>query len=143
MNIERIEPSEEAKAHIPSDVDAMGEDKRREVVGHSYGPSRRSQIMFFITVAAALVVVVGGWLTLVALFDKPPTHFTDQAPWSKPAGTAALQAEQNVPPRSPGNPCGEPGNAYPAPSGSPCAPGAGSQQPPATGGAAPKGSASQ
>ena len=37
--LERFEPSEQAKRHKPSDVDAMGQDKRREVVGHSYGPS--------------------------------------------------------------------------------------------------------
>ena len=79
--IERMEPSEEAKRHTPSDVDAMGQDKRRQVVGHSYGPSRRSQIMFFVAVGVVVVVIVGGWLTLVGLFDKPPTHFKDSAPW--------------------------------------------------------------
>ncbi|MGC1799980.1 MAG: hypothetical protein WA701_06295, partial [Solirubrobacterales bacterium] len=60
----------------------MGQDKRRQIVGHAYGPSRRSQIMFFVAVAAVAVVIVGGWLTLVSIFDKPPTHFKDTAPWS-------------------------------------------------------------
>jgi hypothetical protein len=77
--LEKFEPSEEAKRH-PSDVDAMGQDKRRQVVGHSYGPSRRSQIMFFVAVATVAVVIVGGWLVLVGLFDKPPTHLKDTAP---------------------------------------------------------------
>jgi hypothetical protein len=36
--------SEKAEAQQPSDVDAMGQDKRRQVVGHSYGPSKRSQV---------------------------------------------------------------------------------------------------
>src|SRR5215207_2212535 len=65
--LEKFEPSEEAKAHEPSTVDAMGEDKRRQVVGHSYGPSGRSQALFFIAVAVTLVVVVGGWLFAVSV----------------------------------------------------------------------------
>jgi len=120
--LEKFEPSEEAKRHEPSDVDAMGQDKRRQVVGHSYGPPLRRQVMFFVAVAAVIVVVVGGWLVLVGLFDKPPTHFSPQAPWSKPAANPALAAQQSVKPVPPGTPCGEPGNQYPVPPESPCAP---------------------
>jgi hypothetical protein len=120
--LEKFEASEEAKQHEPSDVDAMGQDKRRQVVGHSYGPSRRSQIMFFVAVATVAVVVVGGWLVLVGLFDKPPTHFKDSAPWSTTPANAALAAEQTAKPVSPLTPCGEPGNQYPVPPQSPCAP---------------------
>ena len=120
--LERFEPSEKAKRHKPSDVDAMGQDKRREVVGHSYGPSARSQIMFFVAVGAAVVIVVGGWLALVSVFDKPPTHFKDSAPWSTKPANASLAAEQAAPPVDPADPCGEPGNPYPVPSQSPCAP---------------------
>jgi hypothetical protein len=100
----------------------MGQDKRRQVVGHSYGPSRRSQIMFFLAVAAVAVVIVGGWLVLVGLFDKPPTHFKDSAPWSATPASAELSAEQSAAPVAPSSPCGEPGNTYPIPPQSPCAP---------------------
>jgi len=120
--LEKFEPSEEAKRHKPSTVDAMGQDKRREVVGHSYGPSARSQIMFFVAVGAVLVVIVGGWLALVSVFDKPPTNFKDSAPWSATPANAALAAQQNAKPVSPADPCGEPGNPYPIPPDSPCAP---------------------
>jgi hypothetical protein len=120
--LEKFEPSEEAKRHEPSTVDAMGQDKRREVVGHSYGPSARSQIMFFVAVGAVLVVIVGGWLTLVSVFDKPPTDIKDSAPWSATPANAALAAQQNAKPVSPADPCGEPGNPYPIPPESPCAP---------------------
>jgi hypothetical protein len=116
-----MEPSEEAKRHQPSAVDAMGHDKRRQVVGHSYGPSRRSQIMFFVAVGVIAVVIVGGWLTLVGLFDNPPTKFTDKAPWSAPAASAELTAEQDAKPAPPGTPCGEPGGEFPVPANSPCA----------------------
>jgi hypothetical protein len=112
-DIERVEPSEEAKAHQPSHVDAMGQDKRRAVVGHSYGPSRRSQLIFFAAVAAVAVVIVGGWTLAVAAFDTAPETYPDEAPWS----TAAEQ----IPTRSPSGPCGEPGNPYPPPADSPCA----------------------
>jgi hypothetical protein len=117
-----FEPSGEAKRKQPSGVDAMGQDKRRQVVGHTYGPSKRSQIMFFVAVAAVLVVIVGGWLTLVAVFDKPPTHFSDRAPWSKAPTNLTLAAEQKARPVSPASPCGEPGSEYPVPPQSPCAP---------------------
>ena len=112
----------EAERQEPSHVDAMGQDKRRQVVGHSYGPTRRSQIMFFVAVAAAAAAIVGGWLLLVGLFDKPPTHFKDTAPWSTTPASAQLAAEQNAKPISPATPCGEPGKQYPTPPQSPCAP---------------------
>jgi hypothetical protein len=112
-DIERVEPSEEAKAHQPSHVDAMGQDKRRQVVGHSYGPSRRSQLIFFGIVGAVVVVILGGWTLAVAAFDTAPESYPDKAPWS-------TAAQQN-PTRSPSGPCGEPGNPYPPPADSPCA----------------------
>lgn len=111
--IEPVEPSEEAKAHTPSDVDAMGQDKRRQVVGHSYGPTKRNQVIFFAAVAAVAAVVLGGWTLAVAAFDTAPESYPDKAPWST--------ASQQSPTRSPSGPCGEPGNAYPPPADSPCA----------------------
>jgi hypothetical protein len=115
-----MEPSEEAKAHKPSDVDAMGRDKRREVVGHSYGPSRRSQLMFFVAVGVVFFVLIGGWITLVGIFDQTPDHFPDKAPWSTPTGTPEQKAEQATKPNAVDTPCGEPGNVYPTPAVSPC-----------------------
>ena len=120
--LEKFEPSEEAKRHEPSTEDAMGHDKHRQVVGHSYGPSAKRQIMFFVAVGAVIVVLVGGWLVLVGLFDNPPTNIENTAPWSTKASTPALAAQQNAPPQDPANPCGEPGNPYPVPPQGPCAP---------------------
>src|SRR5688572_4047945 len=81
-----------------SPVDAMGKDKRREVVGHAYGPSRRSQVMFFVAVGVILVVIIGGWTLAVAAFDQPPDSNPDKAPWS------AADAPQ-IPARDPAGPC--------------------------------------
>jgi hypothetical protein len=111
--MEKMEASDEAKAHQASDVDAMGQDKRRQVVGHAYGPSRRSQIIFFVAVGAILVVIIGGWTLAVAAFDQPPDSNPDEAPWS------AADAPQ-IPALDPSGPCGEPGSAYPPPADSPC-----------------------
>jgi hypothetical protein len=99
-----------------STTDAMGKDKRRQVVGHSYGPSRRSQLIFFAIVGVGLVVILGGWTLAVAAFDQPPDSNPDKAPWS------AADAAQ-IPTRSPAGPCGEPGNPYPPAADNPCATG--------------------
>lgn len=78
-----IEPSDEAKAAEPSDVDAMGQNKRREVIGHAYGPSRRSQLMVLGGVLAAFVIFVGGGKLLADKADEPPKSNPDAAPWSQ------------------------------------------------------------
>lgn len=115
-SLEKMEASDEAKEHQPSDVDAMGQDKRREIVGHAYGPSRKSQVIFFVAAAAVLVIVFGGYALAIATFDQPADEYPDKSPWS------AADAEQ-IPTRDPSGPCGEPGNPYPFPDDSPCATG--------------------
>lgn len=93
----------------------MGQDKRREVIGHSYGPSRKSQLLFFAAVAGVAILVIGGFFAAVAAFDQPADSYPDKAPWSG-AGT------QQAPALNPSNPCGEPGKPYPAAADSPCKP---------------------
>ncbi len=94
-SLKRMEPSAEAKAHEPSDVDAMGRDKRREVIGHAYGPSRKSQLMFFGIVAAALVIIIGGGKMAADKADEQPDSNPDAAPWAQPGApqTPALRPE--------------------------------------------------
>jgi hypothetical protein len=82
--IEREPPEERLAKHDQSDVDAMGQDKRRPVVGQSYGPSKARQLglyAVFLAVAAALLV---GAILLVGHFDKPVDQVPNSAPWSKP-----------------------------------------------------------
>lgn len=107
-----------------SDVDAMGQDKRRAVVGHSYGPSRKSQVLFFIAVAAFLLIVIGGSFAAIAAFDQPPDEYPDEAPWSEADAT-------QIPTRDPSGPCGERDRAYPQPADSPCVDGSNSENEPA------------
>jgi len=117
--------TDEQKVAQASDVDAMGQDKRRQIVGHAYGPSKRSQFLFFVAIGVLLVVLIGGSLAAVAAFDQPPDSDPDEAPWSE------ADAAQ-TPPNDPSGPCGEPGNAYPFPKDSPCARGVNSENEPAS-----------
>lgn len=130
-DLDRIETHtvDEEKVAQASDVDAMGQDKRRQVIGHTYGPTKRRQVLFFLVVAAVIAVLVGGALAAVAAFDQPPDSYPDEAPWS--------EADTNqIPPNDPAGPCGEPGNAYPFPADSPCARGTNSENEPASPGTA-------
>jgi hypothetical protein len=81
--IERQPPEERLDFDKISDQDAMGEDKRREVVGKSYGPSRTrvfGTFAAFIAVVAALTV---GFYFLAKELDQPPAENPDEAPWSQ------------------------------------------------------------
>jgi hypothetical protein len=76
-------PAEERLAgHEQSDEDAMGLEKRRQVIGGTYGPTKTRQI---VTWMIAVVVIVGGAFGLKALadtLDKPSAKVEDQAPWT-------------------------------------------------------------
>jgi hypothetical protein len=81
--LEKIEPSDEAKAAEPSSTDAMGQDKRREVIGHAYGPSTRSQLLVLGAVVGTFVLLGLGGKLLADHSDKTPKTNPDKAPWSK------------------------------------------------------------
>lgn len=65
-----------------SNEDAMGLDKRRQVIGGTYSPTKTRQIVMWVI----FVVVVGagafGLKTLADDLDKPPAKVEDQAPWT-------------------------------------------------------------
>jgi hypothetical protein len=81
---ERVEEEAESSPpteHEQSDVDAMGLDKRREVVGQSYGPSTSRQLtMYGIFLAVLAALAIGGKL-LVDELDKPPDEKEAEAVW--------------------------------------------------------------
>jgi hypothetical protein len=83
--IER-EPVEARLArHEQSEVDAMGKDKRRVVVGHSYGPSKMRQLALygvFLLVVAALLF--GGKLLVDSLDTPVGKNIPNSAPWAQP-----------------------------------------------------------
>ena len=89
--IEYEPPEERLARHEASTVDAMGLDKRRQVIGQGYGPSVARQVTVygvFLAVVAALTI---GFLLLAKELDKAPANNPDEAPWSQQG------AEQNPP----------------------------------------------
>jgi hypothetical protein len=66
-----------------SDVDAMGNDKRREVVGQQYGASRKKKLAIYGGVVAFLAVVVIAFLTVVKGYDNREVALKDTAPWTQ------------------------------------------------------------
>ena len=95
------EPPEERLArHEQSDVDAMGLDKRRPVVGKQYGASFAKQATVYgIALAVIVGLVIGGKLAADEL-DQGPEVDPDKAPWS--AGDAQQRPPEPIDfPRNP------------------------------------------
>jgi hypothetical protein len=82
--IER-EPVEERLArHEQSEVDAMGLDKRRPVVGEGYGPSKSRQLVVYVGfLAIAVALVVGGIILVGSLDTSVGKNVPDNAPWAQ------------------------------------------------------------
>ncbi|HMC07390.1 MAG TPA: hypothetical protein VKG89_08370 [Solirubrobacterales bacterium] len=83
--IER-EPVEERLArHEQSTEDAMGKDKRRPVVGQSYGPSKTRQLTLYgIFLAVVAAILIGGALLVNALDTPVGKQIPQSAPWAQP-----------------------------------------------------------
>lgn len=70
--------------HEQSDTDAMGLDKRRAVIGGSYGPSFSRQATLYGIVIVVLIGVGVGFKLLADTLDEPPEHISNTAPWAQP-----------------------------------------------------------
>jgi hypothetical protein len=82
--IEKEDPEERLARHEQSEVDAMGLDKRRQVMGQRYGASFAKQATIY---GIALAIIVGlfvGAKIAVDELDKGPEVAADKAPWSQP-----------------------------------------------------------
>jgi len=82
--IEREPPDERLARHEQSDVDAMGQDKRRQVKGKRYTASFARQVVTYLIFIAIIVAIGFGVKLAVDHFDKPPKHFAAEAPWAQP-----------------------------------------------------------
>jgi hypothetical protein len=82
--IER-EPVEERLArHEQSEVDAMGLDKRRTVVGEKVGPSKKRQLAVYLGFLAILAALAVGGIILVGSLDTSVgKDVPNSAPWAK------------------------------------------------------------
>ncbi|MEO7198282.1 MAG: hypothetical protein ABIZ50_07385 [Solirubrobacterales bacterium] len=65
-----------------SDVDAMGNPKRREVIGQQYGASVRKRLLIYGGVVAIVVVAVVLALTFGSKYDSRDRPLKQTAPWT-------------------------------------------------------------
>lgn len=82
--IEREPPEERLDFDKISDTDAMGLDKRRQVVGHSYSAPLSKQLLLYGLFLAFVAALAVGAKLLIDELDAPPAEYADQAPWSQP-----------------------------------------------------------
>jgi hypothetical protein len=79
--MERGAPTQPSR---PSDVDALGLDKRRKVKSGVYGPTRaRTAAWFAIFIAAVVALAVAAKIAADEL-DQPPNSSPAEAPWAQP-----------------------------------------------------------
>lgn len=82
--IERESVEERLARHEQSEVDAMGKDKRRSVVGRRHGPSKTRQFALYGVSLAVVVALAVGAFILIGSFDKSVGKDVPcSAPWCK------------------------------------------------------------
>ena len=84
---EKDDPEERLARHEQSNTDAMGLDKRREVIGGSYGPTFTRQLVTYGVFILVVGVIVAGVLIAVSKLDQPEKKYPDEAPWSQASAT--------------------------------------------------------
>jgi len=77
----RTRPYEESVAGR-SDKDAMGNDKRRQVIGGQYGATVRKRLVVYGIAVAVIVGAVILSLTVVSNVDNKEIPLEDTAPWT-------------------------------------------------------------
>jgi Rho termination factor, N-terminal domain len=95
--IEHEPPEERLAKHEPSDVDAMGLDKRRGVTGKRYGASFAKQATVYgLALAVIAAILIGGKIAIDEL-DQGPKVVEDEAPWSQPDAPQHTPASLDFP----------------------------------------------
>ena len=96
--IEKRPPEERLANHEQSDVDAMGLDKRRGVVGEKYGAGLAKQATVYgVFLAVVVALVIGGKLAIDEL-DKGPAVNEDRAPWAQDDAEQRPPSDLDFPP---------------------------------------------
>jgi hypothetical protein len=80
---ERDTPEERLARHEQSETDAMGRDKRREVIGGRYSPSLARQLAMYGIFLAVVAAITVGFIVLAGELDAPPKSYPDKAPWAR------------------------------------------------------------
>jgi hypothetical protein len=88
------EDAPDSSAESSGDVDAMGLDRRRPVVGMQYGATVRKQLLVYGVFLAVVAVVVVVFLTVVSNVDNKEIPLEDTAPWT--AANASQEAPRDI-----------------------------------------------
>ena len=75
-------PHEQEDESKFSETDAMGQDKRRTIIGQGFGPSRGRQLLYYGGAIAVIVLLFIGASIAVDELDKAPAKDKDAAPWT-------------------------------------------------------------
>jgi hypothetical protein len=75
-------PEERLDLEKISDTDAMGNDKRRAVVGQRYSASPARQATLYAIFVVVMIAIVIGGKALADRLDEPPKQVKDAAPWT-------------------------------------------------------------
>lgn len=77
----RTRPYEES-VEERSDVDAMGNDKRRQVIGGQYGASVRKRLIVYGVAVGVIIALIVVSLTVVSNVDNKEIALEPTAPWT-------------------------------------------------------------
>lgn len=72
-----------------TDVDAMGNDKRRAVIGQQYGATVRKRLLVYGAVVGVIVIGAVVFLTVVTGYDNRDQPLKTTAPWAVSENTEA------------------------------------------------------
>lgn len=96
----KLRPPEERLAdHEQSTVDAMGKEKRRQIIGGTYGPTVQKQLIVWGSVVAVLFVLVLASIFVVSKVDNREIERAE-APW-KDNPSLAEPTSVDFPPNGP------------------------------------------
>ena len=96
--IHKDPPEERLAKHEQSDVDAMGLDKRRAVVGERYGASFAKQAAIYGVFLAIVVALAFAGKLAVDELDQGPEEAADEAPWSQAGAEQTPPGDPDFPP---------------------------------------------
>ena len=65
-----------------TDLDAMGNDKRRSVIGQQYGASARKRLLVYGIAVLVIVLAVIAFLTVITGIDERDIGLEETAPWA-------------------------------------------------------------
>lgn len=67
-----------------SDLDAMGNDKRRSVIGQQYGATAKKRLIVYGIAVAVIILVIVAFTTVIRGVDERDIALEQTAPWAQP-----------------------------------------------------------